>query len=235
VNFADLAFPQLESLGRAVVLLPLGATEPHGPHAPLSTDTLISMGVCERAAARLEGELPVLVLPPLAYGVTRYAAAFPGAVSIGEETLRALVTDVRSSLAAHGFSRLVLVNNHLEPEHVRTLRDLGLPMLDLTRRASAERLTEEFRSGSCHAGRYETSLVLADRPELVDHERMSTLEAKMVDMPAAMAAGRTDFLALGMEQAYCGAPAEATAEEGRQTFETLTEMLVELIREVARA
>jgi creatinine amidohydrolase len=235
VNFADLAFPQLESLGRAVVLLPLGATEPHGPHAPLSTDTLISMGVCERAAARLEGELPVLVLPPLAYGVTRYAAAFPGAVSIWEETLRALVTDVRSSLAAHGFSRLVLVNNHLEPEHVRTLRELGLPMLDLTRRASAERLTEEFRSGSCHAGRYETSLVLADRPELVDHERMSTLQAKMVDMPAAMAAGRTDFLALGMEQAYCGAPAEATAEEGRQTFETLTEMLVELIREVARA
>jgi creatinine amidohydrolase len=235
VNFADLAYPELERLREAVVLLPLGATEPHGPHAPLSTDTLISTGVCERAAARLEGELPVLVLPPLAYGVTRYAAAFPGAVSIGEETLRGLVTDIRASLAAQGFSRLVLVNNHLEPEQVRTLRELGLPLLDLTRRASAERLTEEFRSGSCHAGRYETSLVLADRPELVDRERMSALEAKMVDMPAGIAAGRTDFLALGMDEAYCGAPAEATAEEGRQTFETLTEMLVELIREVARA
>jgi creatinine amidohydrolase len=235
VNFADLAYPELERLREAVVLLPLGATEPHGPHAPLSTDTLISTGVCERAAARLEGELPVLVLPPLAYGVTRYAAAFPGAVSIGEETLRGLVTDIRASLAAQGFSRLVLVNNHLEPEQVRTLRELGLPMLDLTRRASAERLTEEFRSGSCHAGRYETSLVLADRPALVDRERMSSLEAKMVDMPAGIAAGRTDFLALGMDEAYCGAPAEATAEEGRQTFEKLTEMLVELIREVARA
>jgi creatinine amidohydrolase len=235
VNFADLAYPELEPLREAVVLLPLGATEPHGPHAPLSTDTLISTGVCERAAAQLEGELPVLVLPPLAYGVTHYSAAFPGAVSIGEETLRALVTDIRNSLAAQGFSRLVLVNNHLEPEQVRTLRELGLPLLDLTRRASAERLTEEFRSGSCHAGRYETSLVLADRPELVDRERMSALEAKMVDMPAGIAAGRTDFLALGMEEAYCGAPAEATGEEGRQTFETLTEMLVELIREVARA
>jgi creatinine amidohydrolase len=235
VNFADLAYPELERLREAVVLLPLGATEPHGPHAPLSTDTLISTGVCERAAARLEGELPVLVLPPLAYGVTRYAAAFPGAVSIGEETLRGLVTDIRASLAAQGFSRLVLVNNHLEPEQVRTLRELGLPLLDLTRRASAERLTEEFRSGSCHAGRYETSLVLADRPALVDRERMSSLEAKMVDMPAGIAAGRTDFLALGMDEAYCGAPAEATAEEGRQTFEKLTEMLVELIREVARA
>jgi creatinine amidohydrolase len=235
MNFADLAYPELERLRDAVVLLPLGATEPHGPHAPLSTDTLISTGVCARAAERLDGELPVLVLPPLAYGVTRYAAAFPGAVSLGEETLRALVTDIRNSLAAQGISRLVLVNNHLEPEHVRTLRELGLPLLDLTRRASAERLTEEFRSGSCHAGRYETSLVLADRPELVDRERMSALEAKMVDMPAGIAAGRTDFLALGMDEAYCGAPAEATAEEGRQTFETLTEMLVELIREVARA
>jgi creatinine amidohydrolase len=50
-------------------------------------------------------------------------------------------------------------------------------------------------------------------------------------MPAAIAAGRTDFLAMGMEQAYCGAPAEATAEEGQETFETLTDMLVELVRE----
>jgi creatinine amidohydrolase len=56
----------------------------------------------------------------------------------------------------------------------------------------------------------------------------------MVDMPAAIAEGRTDFLALGMDRAYCGAPAEATAAEGERTFETLTEMLVELIREVAR-
>jgi creatinine amidohydrolase len=234
VNFADLAYPELEELDDGVVLLPLGATEPHGPHAPLSTDTLISIGVCERAAARLRDELPVLVLPPLAYGVTNYASSFPGAISIGEETLRALVTDIRDSLAAQGFPRLVLVNNHLEPEHVRTLRELGLPLLDLTRRANAERLTEEFRSGSCHAGRYETSLVLAARPELVDRERMTALEAKMVDMPAAIAEGRTDFLALGMDRAYCGAPAEATAAEGERTFETLTEMLVELIREVAR-
>ena len=109
----------------------------------------------------------------------------------------------------------------------------GLPLLDLTRRANAERLTEEFRSGSCHAGRYETSLVLADRPELVHVDRMRALEERHVDMPAAIRAGQTDFVAMGMDQAYCGSPAEATAEEGAQTFETLTEMLVELIREVA--
>ena len=82
-------------------------------------------------------------------------------------------------------------------------------------------------------GRYETSLVLADRPELVHADRMQALAERQVDMPAAISAGRTDFVAMGMDEAYCGAPADASAEEGRETFETLTDMLVELIREVA--
>jgi len=226
VNYGYLAYPDIPE--DAVHVLPLGAVEPHGPHAPLVTDTLISLGICHRAAERLEGEIPVLVLPPVHYGVTRYADAFPGTVSISEDTLRSLVTEIADSVGT-----LVLVNSHFEPEQVETLRSTGLPLLDLTRRAYAERLTEEFRSGSCHAGRYETSLVLADRPELVHADRLSTLEERHVDMPAAIDAGQTDFIAMGMEQAYCGAPAEATADEGRETFETLTDMLVELIREVA--
>jgi creatinine amidohydrolase len=223
-----MAYPDLEGRADAVHLLPLGATEPHGPHAPLSTDTLISVGICERTAERLRGEVDVLVLPPLPYGVTRYGADFPGAISISEQTLRAVVTEIADSVG-----RLVLVNSHFEPEQVETLRSTNLPLLDLTRRANAERLTDEFRLGSCHAGQYETSLVLADRPDLVDRGRMEALEAKIVDMPGAIAEGRTDFLAMGMDEAYCGSPAEASAEEGEQTFETLTGMLVELVREVA--
>jgi creatinine amidohydrolase len=226
MNYGYLAYPDVPE--NAVHLLPLGAVEPHGPHAPLVTDTLISIGICHRAAERLAGEIPVLVLPPIHYGVTRYAAAFPGTVSISESTLRSLITEIAQSRQP-----LVLVNNHFEPEQVEILRSIGLPLLDLTRRKNAERLTDEFRSGSCHAGRYETSLVLADRPELVHADRMQALEERHVEMPAAIAAGQTDFLAMGMDQAYCGAPAEASAGEGRDTFETLTEMLVELIREVA--
>ena len=226
MNLGDLAYPDVPA--EAVHLLPLGATEPHGPHAPLSTDTVISVGICERAAERLEGEISVLVLPALPYGVTRYGSAFPGTVSISEGTLRSLVGEIAESVGT-----LVLVNSHFEPEQVETLRSTGLPLLDLTRRAQAKRLTDEFRSGSCHAGRYETSLVLADRPELVHADRMTALEERHVDMPAAIRSGQTDFLAMGMDQAYCGAPAESSAEEGRETFETLTDMLVELIREVA--
>ena len=226
MNYGYLAYPDIPE--GAVHVLPLGAVEPHGPHAPLVTDTLISLGICHRAAKRLEREIPVLVLPPMHYGVTRYASAFPGAVSISEGVLHSLVTEL-----AEAVSPLVLVNNHFEPEQVVTLRETGLPLLDLTRRANAERLTEEFRSGSCHAGRYETSLILADRPELVRADRMQALEELHVDMPAAIRAGRTDFVAMGMEEAFCGSPADSSAEEGRETFETLTDMLVELIREVA--
>jgi creatinine amidohydrolase len=238
MHLAELTSARLEELRerRPVALWPVGTLEPHGPHAPLSTDTLISVGMCERAAARL-ADPPAVVLPPLPFGVTRYGAAFAGAVGISETTLRAVVLDVAATLREQGFRRLVIVNNHFEPEQVATLRaaaeEAGALYLDLVRGGNARRLTDEFRRGSCHAGRYETSLVLADAPQLVDHETMAALPAVEVDMPAAIAAGRTDFVAMGMERAYCGAPAEASAEEGRATFETLTEMLVELVHEEA--
>jgi creatinine amidohydrolase len=229
MRLAEMTSPRLEALRDPIALWPVGAVEPHGPHAPLGTDTLISVGICERAAARLDN---AVVLPPLPFGVTRYGAAFAGAIGISEATLRAVVLDVATALDRQGFRRLVIVNNHFEPEQVATLRsaaaEAGALYLDLVRRRNAQRLTEEFRRGSCHAGRYETSLVLADAPELVDPE-MASLPSNEVDMPAAMAAGRTDFVAMGMDRAYCGAPAEASAEEGRETFETLADMLVELV------
>jgi creatinine amidohydrolase len=166
--------------------------------------------------------------------VTRYAAAFPGAVTISPETLQALIAEITRSLLDQGVTHVVLVNNHFEPEQVETLRGVGsasVTLLDLTRRRLAARLTEEFKSGSCHAGRYETSLILADAPDLVDRERMAELQELHVDMPAAIADGLKEFEAMGMRDAYCGAPAEATAEEGEETFATLAALLVEHIRE----
>jgi creatinine amidohydrolase len=244
-RFADLTSPQVAELSassrKPVLLLPIGAVEPHGPHAPLATDGLISAGMCARAAARLadDPEVRVLILPALPYGVTRYASAFPGAVSVTEQTLHAVIVDVCESLVAQGLRRIVVVNNHFEPEHVATIRGavnaLGgaVGYLDLVRRRNAERLTEEFRSGSCHAGRYETSLVLADHPELVDAGLMRELPPVEVDLPSAMRAGHKDFRDLGMDRAYCGTPAEAGADEGLSTFDTLTELLIETIRDVA--
>src|SRR5919198_6655729 len=104
MRLVELTSPQLDKLADSVALWPVGAIEPHGPHAPLGTDTLISVGMCERAAARLEN---AVVLPALPFGVTRYAAAFPGAIGISERTLRAMVLDVAESVARNGFRRLV--------------------------------------------------------------------------------------------------------------------------------
>jgi creatinine amidohydrolase len=248
-SFADLSSPQVAAVLAGervpVLLLPVGAIEPHGPHAPLGTDPLISQGMCERAAARLEADaqVQVLILPAIPYGVTRFAEGFPGGLHVGEETLHALVVDVCTAAIDQGLTRVVIVNNHFEPAHTATLRRVvnaveslrgkKVGYLDLVRRRHAQRLTEEFKSGSCHAGRYETSLVLADRPELVDVDTMRELPAIDVDMPAAMREGQAGFVAMGMSQAYCGAPADASAEEGSATFETLTDMLVEAIREAA--
>lgn len=240
MRFGELTSKQVEALLPGppvpVLLLPVGAVEPHGPHAPLETDGIISLGMCDRAAAALaeDPDVRAIVLPPIPYGITRYSRAFPGAISISERALFSLVADVFASLRAQRFEKFVIVNNHFEPEHAAVLRraaeESGASYLDLVRRRHAERLGDEFRSGSCHAGRYETSLVLADRPELVDRARARALAPLPVDMPAAIADGRRDFLAMGMHAAYCGAPAEATAKEGEERFAALTEMLVEAVR-----
>jgi creatinine amidohydrolase len=243
--FANLPYTRIEEvLGdqrTTVLLLPVGSTEPHGPHSPLATDPIISIGICERVARRLadDPELRALILPTVPYAVTRYTAGFPGAVHVEEETLERMVVDVCRSLARQGFLHVVIVNNHFEPEHVQTLHrsidrleaaDIRVGYLDLTRKERAQRLTEEFRLGECHAGRYETSLVLAQEPELVDREAMVKLEYVPVSLPKVIAAGMKDFRDMGLEQAYCGSPAEATAEEGEEIYATLAELTIELLR-----
>jgi creatinine amidohydrolase len=245
--FADLPYTRVQQLlddGRTTVLLfPVGSTEPHGPHSPLATDPIISIGICERVARALadDPELRALILPTLSYAVTRYTAGFAGAVHVEEETLERMVVDVCTSLAQQGFPHVVIVNNHFEPEHVQTLhrsldrlaeRGIRSGYLDLTRKERAQRLTEEFRLGECHAGRYETSLVLAQSPELVDREAMAALEYVPVSLPKVIAAGLKDFRDMGLPQAYCGHPAAASAEEGEEIYATLVEMTIELIRDL---
>jgi creatinine amidohydrolase len=233
----------LASERTVVALLPVGAVEAHGPHAPLGTDTLISSQVAERAARALAGDPRVhaLVLPPVAWGVTRFARGFAGTLSISAETLTALLLDLGTALVGEGIRHLAIVNSHFEPAHVATLRGavaaLGergarAGLLELTRRRLAQRLTEEFKRGSCHAGQYETSLVLAARPELIDGARARALPALEVDMPGRMGAGADSFETLGMAAAYCGDPAAATAAEGETTYATLTTLLLELVAEL---
>jgi creatinine amidohydrolase len=249
VHFADLTWTEaqaaLTSPRRPVLLFPVGATEAHGPHLPLRTDPLISLGMCRRAVAALRDDPDVrpLILPTLSFTVTRYAGGFAGTVHVSEDTLRSMVVDVCRSLIGQGFRRIVIVNNHFEPEHVQTLHravdeveaatEVTVGYLDLTRKERARRLTEEFWRLGSHAGQYEASLVLADAPELVNSEVLRSLPAVDVNLVKAISGGLKDFREMGMAQAYNGTPAKATREEGESSYEALTEMLVEVIRQVA--
>jgi creatinine amidohydrolase len=248
--YANLAWPDIESRLRAsrptVLLLPVGATEPHGPHAPLATDMLISDGICRRVVRALADDpvMDALILPPIAYGVTRYAQSFPGPVHVSEDALHALLVEVCASLIAQGFRHIMLVNNHFEPEHVATLHrsidtvlaktGTQIGFLDLTRRERAAELTEEFRKAECHGGRYETSLVLADHAELVDTAAARALPYVPVNLAQVIRDGLKDFRAMGLAAAYNGAPAEATAAEGHESFAILTRMTIALMRELVR-
>src|SRR5262245_30778635 len=101
----------------AVALVPIGSTEPHGPHLGLGADVVISAAACVRATELLEkkGPLVGVIAPAVSYGVTECALGFPGAVSIPAGVLTAYVAAVCDGLLAQGFRHVCLVNNHLEP------------------------------------------------------------------------------------------------------------------------
>ncbi len=225
---------------RAVVaLVPVGSTEPHGPHLGLGTDVVISAAACVRAAELLErkGPLTGVIAPAISYGVTECAAGFPGAVSVPAGVLTAYAAAVCDGLLAQGLRHVCLVNNHLEPAHDAAIRavlegrqgkvSVACPLT----RKWARTLSEEFKSGACHAGQYETSIVMAAAPELVDEAARQTLPAVPISLSQQLAAGVTTFAAMGLDRAYAGDPKAASVEEGERLIQKLAEMVVGEIRE----
>ncbi len=220
-----------------VALLPVGSTEAHGPHLPLSTDVIISEEMSRRAAEKLTARgVDTLVLPPLAYSVTDFSADFPGTVSIRKTTATALICDICVSLYHQGARLIVIANSHLEPEHIASINEAIAAVKEATgrrvafpdkrRRRWAEKLTEEFRRGDCHAGAYETSLVMRARPELVREAVRDQLERVNISIADKIREGVTTFNEAGATAAYFGSPREATGEEGETSYEALADMLV---------
>lgn len=247
-ELAELTWEEVRDLERAriVALLPVGALEAHGPHLPLATDVVIAEGMARAAAAVLESRgHDCLRLPALSYAAAPFAAAFPGTLSISPAGVTTLVLDLARELTRHGFAALAIANAHLDPAHLAALaaavgaardqRLLPLACPDLTRRAASERLGEEFRSGACHAGRFEGSILLAERPELVREAIRVSLAPNPASLSSAIRAGRDTFAAAGGPRAYFGWPADATAEEGRATLATLGAILAESVLSVLPA
>lgn len=239
---AELTWTEVDALDpiRVVPILPVGAVEAHGPHLPLSTDGIIADAMAARAAeALLAGGLEPLVLPRMDYSAAPFARGFAGTISIRPETVSRQIVDIGMSLADRGYRVLAIANAHLDPAHLGSLHAaakslteqgrLEVAFPDLTRKPWALRLTEEFKSGACHAGRFEGSIVMAARPELVREEVREALEPNPVSLARAIRDGQGSFEEAGGPRAYFGDPARASGEEGQSTIEALGSILEEAI------
>lgn len=240
-KLADMTWEEARDQGRAgaIAILPVGAIEAHGPHLPLSTDVVIASAMAEAAAEELVGRgRGVVLLPPLCYTAAGFAAGFAGTITVSPATVAAMLVDIARSLANHGFPMLVIANAHLDPDHVAALHtavetcgDQAIEVIfpDITRKPWAPQLTEEFQSGACHAGRYESSIVMAADPGLVSDDRRRGLAPNPVSLSAAIRAGQKTFEEAGGSAAYFGDPAAASREEGQSTIRALGSILVQAI------
>jgi creatinine amidohydrolase len=247
LELARMTYVEVEALlarpEKKIALLPTGSTEAHGPHLPLATDSIIAEEMARRAAEQLSAlGFAAVCLPALHYAVTDWAADFAGSAGISKASARGILLELARRCGAMGFDATVLVNAHLEPDNIATLRGVtrehaesGAPGLllfpDKTRRRNAERLTAEFQSGSCHAGQYETSLVLAVDPGLVRSDLAEGLPEHRVALHEHIARGAKSFGECGLDQAYCGDPAKASAEEGHRSYDALAMIVVDAVRE----
>lgn len=241
-RLAELTYEDVERLvasspGRSVALVPVGSVEPHGPHLPLETDTTISETCAVRAAARLESMgIATALAPSVPYGVTEYARGFSGAIGVPPEALTAMLRAIAERLLECGFAHVCFVNNHLEPAHDAAVRAAVAELAGgaasvacpLTRRWGRT-LSDEFKRGDCHAGRYETSLMLAAGRSV--RGALAELPTVGLSLSDAIRAGKSTFVEIGMDRAYTGAPSEATREEGDDLYERLATMVVTEVTE----
>ena len=217
---------------RPVAIVPVGAIEAHGPHLPVSADTVIAQELAKRGAAKLkEHGIPSLILPSVPFSVAEFGASFAGTLGVSPETSIALLKDIAVA-ASKRFRCVAFANIHLEPKHLECLKKAieetkkaggSACYADLTKKRWAELLGEPFRLGD-HAGAFETSLLMATAPETVrERERISL--PPLEGLVAAMKKGAKSFVEAGGEDAYFGDPTAASAEDGESYFEALVESL----------
>jgi creatinine amidohydrolase len=228
IRLAELRSPQIRELvleGQSLCVLPVGATEQHGPHLPTGTDTMIATALCEEASARSG----VPLLPTLWVSSSQvHTTAWPGTVSLSPRTVIGLVVEISDWVSASGFAKLLLVNAHVGNAHVlkvaaEEVRHSGSIRPGLLNWYELEEVKAIVSADAAdwHANAAETALLLHLRPELVDR-------AAIRDDP-----DRTEGLLLSYsvretsKEGLTGAPSQATAADGAFLFDVAAGALAE--------
>jgi creatinine amidohydrolase len=249
--WADLAWTDFAALpADTVAVLPLAATEQHGPHLPVSVDTTLNQGVLGAALDRLPADFPVLVLPTQAVGCSVEHTRFPGTLTGSPETLLALWTEIGLCVARAGVKRLVLLNTHGGNQQIMEIlaRRLRIEAGLFAVAANPGRMgnppglvhPDEDRYG-IHAGLVETSLMLALAPELVRMERARDFRSAWAGTANAaphLAPGSGASIAWQAQDLHpsgaVGDAAAATAEAGATILDFTATRLAALLGEVRR-
>lgn len=242
-------------LARAIAVLPVAATEQHGPHLPLSVDTDIVNGVVAASLPHIAADLPALFLPTQAVGFSPEHTRFAGTLTLKAETLIRVWTELGECVAASGVKKLVLLNSHGGQVGALDLvaRDLrarlgmlvysinwfNLPLTDAQGQdVNALFSAEEHRFG-IHAGEIETSLMRVLRPDLVRMERAGYFRSTSQDRAGRFATlGNGKSAKLGwMMQDYnpegaVGNAAAATADKGHALLDAAGRALARLLAEI---
>ncbi|GHF05604.1 putative mycofactocin system creatinine amidohydrolase family protein MftE [Amycolatopsis deserti] len=221
MNLADLAWPELGD--RRLLAVPLGATEQHGPHLPYTVDTEIAVELCRRLG---EARPEVVVAPALPYGSSGEHADFPGTLSIGQEATELLLVELVRS--ADAFAGVLLVSAH------------GGNAVPLRRAVAKLRYEGRNVRAWCpdgpaddtHAGRLETSVMLALRPEAVRTNRFEPGETR--PLPELIGRLRDEGVRGVSPNGVLGDPARASAEAGRATLSRWADALLEAAAALAR-
>jgi len=192
-RWQELASAALAACDRqaTVAVLPLAATEQHGPHLPLGTDLFIAEGVLAETARHLPAEVPVLALPALAVGASAEHGGFAGTLSLSAAALIEEIAAVGAGVAASGFAKLVLVTAHGGNVAAMTAAALECRSRhgQLAVAASFARLgvppglvDEAELAMGVHGGLVETALMLHFRPELVDMEKAADFPSRQGEL-----------------------------------------------------
>ncbi|MFC3229642.1 creatininase family protein [Marinibaculum pumilum] len=227
-----LTAPELRLLAEedAIVLLPVGSTEQHGPHLPTGVDHFLATEVCRRAALTVGTERPAVVAPGLWCGLADHHLAFGGTFTLSLGTYHAVLRDLCRSILGAGFSRLVIVNGHggnvmgLAAIATELTRELQAPIATtsyfLEAGGGAARIMQD-QDDLMHAGEGETAMIMAIAPDLVRGDRLAEAHGPRLDLARMLrpALGRVQGFDAFTTSGVAGDARRATAEKGEALLE----------------
>jgi len=236
--WAHLRAPELRELAArdAIVIVPVGSMEQHGPHLPVQVDALIATEISLRAARLVHESQPVVVAPTVWSGLAEHHMDFGGTITLDFDTFRGVLRCVCQSLVRHGFRRILLNNGHggnIDALNVIVgdlTRELDVPVCTASYPLLADvaaRYKEilEQQGNVRHAGEAETSMLLALAPELVDREAMAGLAQDSQDVGKRSGAYRYRPFAERTKSGVMGFPETASAEKGELLLDAAAEGL----------